>query len=235
MDRFITFGTKNINSSIFRDIVPFNTKPYGGLWLTKYTEINANEWLMFLEEHPSVFFQKFNGEASIIELNDNANILYINTVEDFNEAYNKYPSNNKDKKILDYEQIAKDYDLPFDNPKNVDLIKTIISSVPGKDFYVLDFFSGSATTADAVIRLNNEDGGNRKFILVQIPDKIENNVYDNICDVGEERIKQALEKNKTNLKNNYGFRVYKIDSSNMKDVYYKPNRANESIRISIKY
>ena len=110
MDRFITFGTKNINSSIFRDIVPFNTKPYGGLWLTKYTEINANEWLMFLEEHPSVFFQKFNGEASIIELNDNANILYINNVKDFNEAYNKYPSNNKDKKILDYEQIAKDYD-----------------------------------------------------------------------------------------------------------------------------
>ena len=67
MDRFITFGTKNINSSIFRDIVPFNTKPYGGLWLTKYTEINANEWLMFLEEHPSVLFQKFNGEASIID------------------------------------------------------------------------------------------------------------------------------------------------------------------------
>ena len=71
MEKFITFGTKNINSSIFRDIIPFNTKPYGGLWLTKYTDINANEWLMFLEEHPSIFFQKFNGEASIIELNDN--------------------------------------------------------------------------------------------------------------------------------------------------------------------
>ena len=83
MEKFITFGTKNINSSIFRDIVPFNTKPYGGLWLTKYTEINANEWLMFLEEHPSIFFQKFNGEASIIELNDNANILHINNVKDF--------------------------------------------------------------------------------------------------------------------------------------------------------
>ena len=110
MDRFITFGTKNINTSIFRDIVPFNTKPYGGLWLTKYTEINANEWLMFLEEHPSVFFQKFNSEASIVTLNEDANILYINSVNDFNEAYNKYPSNNKDKKILDYEQIAKDYD-----------------------------------------------------------------------------------------------------------------------------
>lgn len=58
---------KKYKFSNFRDIVPFNTKPYGGLWLTKYTEINANEWLMFLEEHPSVFFQKFNGEASIIE------------------------------------------------------------------------------------------------------------------------------------------------------------------------
>ena len=128
---------------------------------------------------------------------------------------------------IEVSQIAKDYDLPFDNPKNVDLIKTIISSVPGKDFYVLDFFSGSATTADAVIRLNNEDGGNRKFILVQIPDEIEDNNYDNICDVGEERIKQALENNKTNLKNDYGFRVYKIDSSNMKDVYYKPSEMGQ--------
>ena len=89
MEKFITFGTKNINSSIFRDIVPFNTKPYGGLWLTKYTEINANEWLMFLEEHPSIFYYKFNGEASIVTLNDNANILYINNIEDFNNAYNK--------------------------------------------------------------------------------------------------------------------------------------------------
>lgn len=110
MDKFITFGTKNINTSIFRDIVPFNSKPYGGLWLTKYTDINANEWLMFLEEHPSVFFQKFNGKASLVTLNEDASILYINTVEDFNEAYDKYPSNNKDKKILDYMQIANDYD-----------------------------------------------------------------------------------------------------------------------------
>lgn len=110
MDKFITFGTKNINTSIFRDIVPFNTKPYGGLWLTKYTDINANEWLMFLEEHPSIFFQKFNGEASIVTLNSDVNILWIENTDDFNEAYNKYPSSNENKKILDYEAIANDYD-----------------------------------------------------------------------------------------------------------------------------
>ena len=117
MDKFITFGTKNINASIFRDIVPFNTKPYGGLWLTKYTDINANEWLMFLEEHPSIFYYKFNGEASIVTLNDNANILYINNIEDFNNAYNKYPSDNENRKILNYPQITKDYDGLYINSK----------------------------------------------------------------------------------------------------------------------
>ena len=117
MDKFITFGTKNINTSIFRDIVPFNAKPYGGLWLTKYTNINANEWLMFLEEHPNVFYYKFNGEASIVTLNDNTNILYINNIEDFNNAYHKYSSDNENKKILDYPQIAKDYDGLYINSK----------------------------------------------------------------------------------------------------------------------
>ncbi len=129
MEKYITFGTKNINSSLFRDIIPFNTKPYGGLWLTKYTEINANEWLMFLEDHPSLFFQKFDGQASIVILNDDANILYINNIYDFNEAYNKYPSYNNDKKILDYNKISKDYDGFY-------ITKTVLPLIGYEDYCI---------------------------------------------------------------------------------------------------
>ncbi len=91
------------------------------------------------------------------------------------------------------------------------------------------FFSGSGTTADAVMRLNSEDGGNRKFIMVQLPEKC-NEKYNTICDIGEERIKRAEKKIKreTNADIDYGFRVYKVDSSNMKDVYYTPTDIKQS-------
>lgn len=138
---------------------------------------------------------------------------------------------------LEVSQIAKEYDLPFENPKNVNLIKTLISSIPGKDFYVLDFFSGSATTADAVMRLNAEDNGNRKYILIQLPEiinkKTETNncVYKTICDVGKTRIKLAgkriseiLLTTNSQLKldeeplqqPDTGFKVFKLDSSNIR-------------------
>ena len=123
--------------------------------------------------------------------------------------------------------------MPFENPKNVNLIKTLLASVPGKDFIVLDFFSGSATTADAVLRLNAEDGGMRKFIMVQIPEPIEEKSaaskagYSSICQIGEERIRQAgkrlVESSPlTTAQMDTGFRVLKIDTSNMEDVYYSP-------------
>ncbi len=135
---------------------------------------------------------------------------------------------------IEVSQIAKDYDLPFENPKNVNLIKTLLASVPGNDFTVLDFFSGSATTADAVMRLNAEDGGTRKFIMVQIPEPIEEKSaahkagYRSICQIGEERIRQAgkrlLESSPLIAAGmDVGFRVLKIDSSNMEDVYYTPD------------
>lgn len=134
---------------------------------------------------------------------------------------------------IEVSQIAKDYELPFENPKNVNLIKTLLASVPGKDFIVLDFFSGSATTADAVLRLNAEDGGMRKFIMVQIPEPIEEKSaaskagYSSICQIGEERIRQAgkrlVESSPlTTAQMDTGFRVLKIDTSNMEDVYYSP-------------
>ena len=100
-----------------------------------------------------------------------------------------------------------------------------------KDDIVLDFFSESATTAHAVMELNAEDGGNRKFIMVlQIPEKTNEKSeaykagYKTICEIGEERIRRAGKKIKEESKADidYGFRVFKVDSTNMEDVYYHP-------------
>ena len=115
------------------------------------------------------------------------------------------------------------------------MIKYLISFIDDKNFIVLDFFSGSGTTADAVMQLNAEDEGNRKFILVQLPEKCsENSIaylsgYNNICEIGEERIRRAgkiiVENSLKNI--DKGFRVYKVDESNMKDVFYKPNEVSQ--------
>ena len=99
-----------------------------------------------------------------------------------------------------------------------------------KDSIVLDFFSGSAATAHALMARNAEDGGLRKFIMVQLPERTDESGtayragYATICDIGEERIRRAAKKIKeeTNADIDYGFRVFKVDSSNMKDVYYRP-------------
>ena len=103
-----------------------------------------------------------------------------------------------------------------------------------KDSIVMDFFSGSATTAHAVMQLNAEDGGKRRFIMVQLPEEClkESSAYKagykNICDIGEERLRRAGKKicEEAPLTAGYldiGYRVFKVDSSNMKDVYYQPN------------
>lgn len=119
----------------------------------------------------------------------------------------------------------------FDYPKPTSLIKYLLSFIDDKKFITLDFFSGSGTTADSVLQLNAKNNENRKFIMIQVPEKCNENSeaykdgFETICDIGEERIRRASKKIKeeTNANIDYGFRVYKIDSSNMKDVYYKPN------------
>lgn len=123
----------------------------------------------------------------------------------------------------------------FDFPKNVDLLKLLLEAGTNSDSLVLDFFSGSATTAHAVMQLNAEDGGNRKFIMVQLPEKTDPQSeaykagYPNICEIGKERIRRAGKKIKEENKDkeaidrlDTGFRVLKLDSSNMADVYYTP-------------
>ncbi|NLY80749.1 MAG: site-specific DNA-methyltransferase [Lysinibacillus sp.] len=107
----------------------------------------------------------------------------------------------------------------FDYPKPVSLIKYLMDFVCEKDDIILDFFSGSATTAHAVLEKNKEDGGNRKFILVQYPEPIDKDSavyqagYHTICDIGEQRIRLALEE----LGLDVGFKVFKLDDSNIKE------------------
>ena len=123
--------------------------------------------------------------------------------------------------------------LIFSYPKNVDYISWILSTHVDENALILDFFSGSATTAHAVMKLNAEDGGNRKFIMVQVPEKTDEKSeaykagYKNICEIGKERIRRAGRKINEELgvrneKLDTGFRVLKLDSSNMEDVYYTP-------------
>lgn len=121
----------------------------------------------------------------------------------------------------------------FDFPKNVDVIKLVLEAGSDKDSIIIDFFSGSATTAHAVMKLNAEDGGKRKFIMVQLPEVTDEKSearkagYKTICEIGEERIRRAGRKIKeeAGLQGqdlDTGFRVLKLDSSNMEDVFYTP-------------
>ena len=125
-------------------------------------------------------------------------------------------------------------EIPFDSPKNPDVIRELTKLCYGEDFFVLDFFSGSASTAHAVMLQNKEDGGNRKFIMVQLPEETDEKTeaykagFKNICEIGKERIRRTGAKIKeesplTTADLDVGFRVLKLDSSNMKDVYYNPS------------
>lgn len=128
----------------------------------------------------------------------------------------------------------------FDYSKPVELINFFIDLINSIDYIVLDFFSGSSTTAQAVMEKNIEDGGKRRFIMVQLPESIDINSqaakvgYKDICDIGQERIRRAGKKIKEEAgvlgqSLDIGFRVLKLDSSNMNDVYYNPNSITQDL------
>ena len=143
--------------------------------------------------------------------------------------------------------------IPFDFSKPWELISYMMDICKAnKDSIILDFFSGSATTADAVIRSNKADGGNRKFILVQLPEKTEENSqayksgYKNICEIGKERIRRIgkiiledCKKKQGDLFSEYqkpidvGFRVFKCADSNMKDVYFAPSEYSQDLLLGL--
>ena len=133
---------------------------------------------------------------------------------------------------IQYNNLTKEGNIEFPNGKKpIKLLQRIIELTCDKDSIILDFFSGSASTAHAVMQMNLEDGGKRKFIMVQIPEETSEKSeaykagYKNICEIGKERIRRAAKKiaeENPKAKFDGGFRVLKLDSSNMKDVYYNP-------------
>lgn len=121
----------------------------------------------------------------------------------------------------------------FSTPKPTLLLKYLLSICSNDNSLIMDFFSGSGSTADAIMQYNTENGGKRKFILVQVQEDLETDKagneppYPNICEMGEERIRRAGKKIKeenpmTTADLDIGFRVFRVDSSNMEDVYYRP-------------
>lgn len=121
---------------------------------------------------------------------------------------------------------------PFDTPKPVRLMDRILTIASDEDSLVLDFFSGSATMAQAVMEKNHADGGNRKFILVQLPEESSSPQYGTLCDIGEERIRRAgnkiRESNPLGTQNlDIGFRVFALDTTNMMDVYYSADEYSQ--------
>ena len=142
---------------------------------------------------------------------------------------NEYSNDNSKKNLTSlFESSVFDYSKP------TALLKTLVQYSSTADDIVMDFFSGSATTAHAVMQLNAEDGGHRKFIMVQLPEKCDEGSeaykagYKDICEIGKERIRRAGDKIKsespTTTQNlDIGFRVLKLDDTNMKDVYYAPD------------
>ena len=189
----------------------------GGFKWTQETleeEIKKETYFLIKSNKMSVRFQRKSTEESFKTPNNNLNI-------ELNKEINIGTNETAVKELNEYGLGGI-----FDFPKPTSLIKYLIDMVShyDKNITILDFFSGSGTTADAVLRLNSEDGGNRRFIMVQLPEKTSDKKFETICDFAIERIKKYIEM----VDKNNGLRVYKVDSSNMKDVYYAPTDLQQS-------
>jgi adenine-specific DNA-methyltransferase len=146
------------------------------------------------------------------------------TFWDYDEVGHTDGSNKALKQIFD----GKQY---FDYPKPVDYIKKAIKIGSNENDIILDFFSGSGTLAEATTRINSEEpNSKRKYICIQIPELVDKNSvayengFENICEIGKERIRRSVKKIKEEIGDDFdsGFRVYRLAESNMEDVYYKP-------------
>ena len=146
-----------------------------------------------------------------------------------NDFIDKYENRLSSKELQKLE-------IPFDFAKPSALIKYIANIIEDKNALILDFFSGSATSAHAVMELNADDGGARRYVQVQLPEltdiqsEANKNGFKSICDIGKERIRRSAKqiKEETNADIDYGFRVYRLDESNMLDVYYRPQDYDQS-------
>ena len=154
------------------------------------------------------------------------------TIISYSEGGHNHEADEEMKKLMEKKV--------FTSPKPTKLLHLLLTlGNTNKEAIILDFFSGSATTAHAIMRLNSEDGGNRKFIMVQLPEKTDEKSeafkagYKNICEIGKERIRRAGKKIKeesplTTQDLDTGFRVLKLDSTNMQDIYYSPKDISQA-------
>lgn len=204
------------------------TPPNGRCWFTSKERMNQ------LIAEGRVWFGEHGGNMPRLKryLSDVQQGMTSVTIWKYTEVGHNQEGRQELKKVFD----NKGY---FDGPKPLRLMKRILQIANlEKDSIILDFFSGSATTAHAVIQLNAEDGGNRKFIMVQLPEETDEKSeaykagYKNICEIGKERIRRAGKKIKeesplTTQDLDTGFRVFRIDESNFEDVERTPKEYNQ--------
>lgn len=221
-----------IQSKVYEIITPSGRKvlpPNGRCWC--YTK---DRFIEMIKDNRIWFGKDGNNVPSIKRfLSEVKQSVTPMTIWKYSEVGHSQDAKQNLKKLFD----GKSF---FDYPKSVELIKRCIQLYSNESSIILDFFSGSATTAHAVMQLNAEDGGKRKFIMVQLPEKTDEKSeafkagYKNICEIGKERIRRAGEKIKEEAGFNgqdldIGFRVLKLDSSNMKDIYYSADEYDQGM------
>lgn len=221
-----------VQSKIYEIITPGGRKvlpPEGYCW--RLTKEKFKEYI----EDNRIWFGKDGNNVPRIKrfLSEVKQSVTPMTIWKYSEVGHSQDAKQNLKKLFD----GKSF---FDYPKSVELIKRCIQLYSNESSIIIDFFSGSATTAHAVMQLNAEDGGKRKFIMVQLPEETDEKSeafkagYKNICEIGKERIRRAGEKIKEEAGLNgqgldIGFRVLKLDSSNMKDIYYSADEYDQGM------
>lgn len=218
-------------SCVYPIITPFGRTlypPEGKHWIASkenYEKLRADNRIWFGSNGDSIpSIKRFLSEVK--------NGMSPSTFVDYTEVGHTDEANRALKQLLE--------GAYFDYPKPVRLLNRLLFLGTNSEDIILDFYSGSATTAHAVMQLNAEDGGKRKFIMVQLPEPCDEKSeaykagYKNICEIGKERIRRAGKKIKEELGIrdqglDIGFRVLKLDSSNMKDVYYKPQEYTQTL------
>ena len=186
----------------------------------------------------SRIYTKTYQNATIKKVGKNFSVVYserTRAISSLEFIENEFSNDNSKKNLLSIFETSV-----FDYSKPVSLLSRLVTFSTAKDDIVLDFFSGSATTAHAVMQMNVSDRSQRKFIMVQLPEETEDNSearkagYKNICEIGKERIRRAGAKIKedsplTTTGLDVGFRVLKCDTSNMKEVFYKPDEVEQTL------
>ena len=220
-----------IESNIYEVITPSGRKvlpPSGYSW-----RLNKERFKEFLDDNRIWFGETGNNVPSIKRfLSEVKNTITPMTIWKYQDVGHSQSASQDLKRLFDGKAL-------FDYPKPVNFIKRMLELYSNSNDLILDFFSGSGTTAHAVMQLNAEDNGNRKFICVQLPEKTNEKSeafkagYSTIAEITKERIRRAGSQILQNLDENksldVGFRVLKIDSSNMKDIYYQPEQIDKTM------